>query len=165
MWFLSALWFLPSLWFLGELVVFCRLCGFLSGLWFFVWLVVFGRACGFWIARSADACQKQEKPPKATRSGINQWGMRVTCAKRTACKMAIAAPTPAPKTAKGARLWFFAVFVVFGRACGFCRLCGFWASLWFLSALWFLGELVDLRSKVVIKGKPPKNLTTESMLC
>ena len=26
-------------------------------------------------------------------------------------------------------------------------------------------ELVDLRPKVVIKGKPPKNLTTESMLC
>ena len=46
------MWFLPYLWFLGELVVFCRLCGFLpslwflSALWFFAVFVVFGRACG-----------------------------------------------------------------------------------------------------------------------
>ena len=59
-------------------------------------------------------------------------------------------PRHAQKTAKGARLWFFAVFVVFGRACGFlpslwflgelvvfCRLCGFWASLWFFGAFHF----------------------------
>ena len=31
----ARLWFLPSLWFLGELVVFCRLCGFWASLWFF----------------------------------------------------------------------------------------------------------------------------------
>ena len=49
--------------------------------------------------------------------------------------------------------------------------------MWFLSALWFLGELVvfavfvvfaelvDLRSHVVVKGKPHKDLTTDSMLC
>ena len=50
-------------------------------------------------------------------------------------------------------MWFFAVFVVFGRACGF------------LASLWFLGELVDLRSTVVINGEPNKVLTTVSMLC
>ena len=63
--------------------------------------------------------------------------------------MARVAPTPIQKTAKGARLWFFAVFVVF------CCLCGFLARLWFfavfvvfgrdcgfLPSLWFLSELV-----------------------
>ena len=75
-------------------------------------------------------------------------------------------------------LWFFAVFVVFWRALWFlgelvvfavfvvfvgfvvfCRLCGF------LPSLWFFGELVDLRSTVVINGKPQRDLTTESRLC
>ena len=28
------MWFLSALWFLGELVVFCRLCGFWASLWF-----------------------------------------------------------------------------------------------------------------------------------
>lgn len=37
----------------GSLVVFA--CGF----------VVLWISCGFWIARSADACQKREKPPKS----------------------------------------------------------------------------------------------------
>lgn len=47
----------------------------------------------------------------------------------------------------------------------------FLSSLWFFPSLWFLGglvvfaELVDLRSTVVIKGKPHKDLTTDSMLC
>ena len=41
----------------------------------------------------------------------------------------------------------------------------FFPSLWFLSALWFFAELVDLRSKVVINGKPQRYLTTESILC
>ena len=82
-------------------------------------------------------------------------------------------------------MWFFVELVVFGRACGFwaslwffaglvvfCLACGFWASLWFfawlvffLPGLWFLGEIVDLRSDVVVKGKPKRDLTTESMLC
>ena len=68
-------------------------------------------------------------------------------------------------------MWFlgelvvFVELVVFGRACGFYRACGFWASLWFLPNLWFLGELVDLRSHVVVKGKPHNDLTTDSMLC
>lgn len=56
-------------------------------------------------------------------------------------------------------MWFLGELVVFGRACGF------WASLRFLPSLWFLGELVDLRSHVVVKGKPHKDLTTDSMLC
>ena len=69
-------------------------------------------------------------------------------------------------------MWFFVELVVFWRACGFlgelvvfavfvvfdvfvvfCRACG------------FLGELVDLRSTVVINGKPQRDLTTDSMLC
>ena len=47
----------------------------------------------------------------------------------------------------------FAVFVVFDVFVVFCRACG------------FLGELVDLRSTVVINGKPQRDLTTESSLC
>ena len=39
--------FLPSLWFFAVFVVFCRLCGFLASLWFFGELVVFCRLCGF----------------------------------------------------------------------------------------------------------------------
>ena len=50
-------------------------------------------------------------------------------------------------------MWFFGEIVVF------CRLCGFWESLW------FLGELVDLCSKVVIKGKSLKDLTTGAKSC
>ena len=56
-------------------------------------------------------------------------------------------------------MWFFAVFVVFVGFVVFCRLCGF------LPSLWFFGELVDLRSTVVINGKPQRDLTTESRLC
>ena len=62
-------------------------------------------------------------------------------------------------------LWFlgelvvFAVFVVFVGFVVFFRLCGF------LPSLWFFGELVDLRSTVVINGKPQRDLTTESRLC
>ena len=58
-----------------------------------------------------------------------------------------------------ASLWFFAVFVVFVGFVVFCRICGF------LPSLWFFGELVDLRSTVVINGKPQRDLTTESRLC
>ena len=60
--------------------------------------------------------------------------MRVTCAKRTACKMARVAPTNRPQNRKRRAI------VVF------CRLCGFWASLWFFAvfvvfwaSLWFFG--------------------------
>ncbi len=78
----------------------------------------------------------------------------------------------------------FAVFVVFGRACGFLPSLWFLSALWFLPSLWFfavfvvfcrlcgflpslwfLGELVDLRSTVVINGKLQRDLTTESRLC
>ena len=83
-------------------------------LWFCGSLVVFGTR----VAHCAS------ETGKATRSGINQGGMRVPCAKRTACKMAIIAPTAIPKNRK--RL---AIVV-------FCRLCGF------LESLWFFGELV-----------------------
>ena len=48
----------------------------------------------------------------------------------------------------------------------------FLLSLWFLpplwffwASLWFFGELVDLRSTVVINGKPQRDLTTEPSLC
>ena len=101
-------------------------------LWFCGSLVVFGTRVAHCVSETG----------KATRSGINQGGMRVPCAKRTACKMARVAPTPHPKNRK--RL----AIVVFGRACGFlpslwflgelvvfCRLCGFWASLWFFCRL------------------------------
>ena len=56
--------------------------------------------------------------------------------------MAKVAPTNRPPDRKRrmmwflSALWFFAVFVVF------CRLCGFFPSLWFLPALWFFAELV-----------------------
>ena len=38
-------------------------------------------------------------------------------------------------------------------------------GLWFLGEIVVFAELVDLRSPVVIKGKPKRDLTTESMLC
>ena len=56
-------------------------------------------------------------------------------------------------------LWFLDELVVFGRDCGFL------SSLWFLDELVVFVELVDLRSKVVINGKPKWDLTTESRLC
>lgn len=69
-------------------------------------------------------------------------------------------------------MWFFVELVVF------CRLCGFLGELVvfavfvvfdvfvvFCRACGFLGELVDLRSTVVINGKPPKNLTPQSKSC
>ena len=124
-------------------------------LWFCGSLVVFGTRVAHCVSETG----------KATRSGINQRGMRVTCAQRTACQIARVAPSPIQKTAKGERLWFFgeivvfAVFVVFGRDCGFLP------SLWFLARLWFLGKLVDLCSKVVIKGKSLKDLTTGAKSC
>ena len=62
-------------------------------------------------------------------------------------------------------MWFLGELVVFVELVVFGRACGFWASLWFLPNLWFLGELVDLRSHVVVKGKPHNDLTTDSMLC
>ena len=77
-------------------------------LWFCGSLVVFGTRVAHCVSETG----------KATRSGINQGGMRVTCAKRTACKMARFAPTIDPKNRKSPMMWFFAVFVVFGRACG-----------------------------------------------
>ena len=60
----------------------------------------------------------------------------------------------------------FGGLVVFWRACGF--LPGLWFFAWlvvFWARLWFLGEIVALRSEVVVKGKPPKDLTAESRLC
>ena len=56
-------------------------------------------------------------------------------------------------------MWFLGELVVFVGFVVFFRLCGF------LPSLWFLGELVDLRSTVVINGKPQRDLTTESRLC
>lgn len=85
--------------------------------------------------------------------------------------MARVAPTTRPKNRKSRMMWFLGELVVFVGFVVFCRACGFLTSLWFLSALWFLpslwflGELVDLRSHVVVKVKPHKDLTTDSMLC
>ena len=99
-------------------------------------------SCGSLVVFGSREAHCVSETGKATRSGINQGGMRVTCAKRTACEIARIAPTNRSKTAKGAccgflaSLWFLGELVVFGRACGF------WASLWFLPNLWFLGELV-----------------------
>ena len=102
-------------------------------LWFCGSLVVFGSRVAHCVSETG----------KATRSGINQGGMRVTCAKRTACKMARVAPTNRPQNRKRraivvfcrlcgflATLWFFGELVVFWRPCGF------------LASLWFFGELV-----------------------
>jgi hypothetical protein len=61
-------------------------------LWFCGSIVVFGSRVAHCVSETG----------KATRSGINQGGMRVTCAKRTACQMARVAPTPRPKTTKTA---------------------------------------------------------------
>ena len=92
--------------------------------------------------------------------------------------MARVAPTNRPQNRKRRMLWFFGVFVVFLASLWFLgelvvfvgfvvfgRACGFWASLWFFAELVVFAELVDLRSKVVIKGKPPKNLTPQSKSC
>ena len=125
-------------------------------------------SCGSLVVFGSREAHCVSETGKATRSGINQGGMRVTCAKRTACKMARVAPTTRPQNRKRraivvfcrlcgflASLWFFVWLVVFWRACGFssglwffavfvvfCRLCGFWASLW------FFGELVVFGSRV-----------------
>ena len=114
-------WFVDRLWFLSVV------------LWSCGSLVVFGSRVAHCVSETG----------KATRSGINQGGMRVTCAKRTACEMAKVAPTNRPQNRKRraivvfcrlcgflATLWFLGELVVFGRLCGF------------LSGLWFLGELV-----------------------
>ena len=41
----------------------------------------------------------------------------------------------------------------------------FFPSLWFFCELVVFVELVDLRPHVVVKGKPHKDLTTDSTLC
>ena len=137
----------------GSRVVFA--CGF----------VVLWIACGFWIARSALRVRNGKSRKKPRVEALSQAGC-VSCA-RSALRVRWLKLRPRhPKKPKkahdvvfgracgfGASLWFWGELVVFGRACGF------WASLW------FLGELVDLRSKVVIKGKPLKDLTTESKSC
>ena len=121
------------LWFLGEIVVFavfvvfgrdcgfCRLCGFLARLWFLGELVVFGTRVAHCVSETG----------KATRSGINQRGMRIPCAKRTACNKARIAPTTRQKTAKALCCGFLPSLWFFGRACGFL------ARLWFLGAFHF----------------------------
>lgn len=88
-------------------------------LWFCGSLVVFGTRVAHCVSETG----------KATRSGINQGGMRVPCAKRTACQIARVAPTNRPQNRKRRAI------VVF------CRLCGFWASLWFLSELVVFGRV------------------------
>jgi hypothetical protein len=125
MWFLASLWFLPNLWFLGELVVFGRACGspFPSRasnanrrlLWIrssaqatrkrvvFAELVVL--ACGFWIARSALRVRNGKSPPKATKTNRQAQATR----KRVVFAELVVL----------VGLVVFAVFVVFGRACGF----------------------------------------------
>ena len=131
-------WLVDRLWFLRVV------------LWFCGSLVVFGSRVAHCVSETG----------KATRSGINQGGMRVTCAKRTAHKKARIAPTNRPQNRKRRMKWFlsglwFLPNLWFCRACGFCRLCGFWASLWFfgeivvfgracgfLASLWFFGEIV-----------------------
>ena len=102
----------------GSLVVLA--CGF----------VVLWIACGFWFARSALRVRsgKSRQKPRTCAQIKGECASRARSALRV--RWLELRPRPSPKTAKGARLWFFAVFVVFWRACGFCRLCGFWASLW-----------------------------------
>ena len=98
--------------------------GLVDRLWF---LRVVLWSCGSLVVFGSRVAHCVSETGKATRSGINQGGMRVTCAKRTACEMAKVAPTNRPQNRKRRAI------VVF------CRLCGFWASLW------FLGELVVVR--------------------
>lgn len=111
-------------------------CGFVV-MWFL---------CGFWIARSALRVRnvKSRQKPRAEASIQGKCVSRARSALRT--RRLELRPR---KTQKPQRPYD----VVFGRACGF------------LPSLWFLGELVDLRSHVVVKGKPHKDLTTDSMLC
>ena len=73
--------------------------------------------------------------------------------------MARIEPTNRPKNRKSHMMWFFGELVVFAVFVVFCRACGF------LSALWFFAELVDLCSKVVIKVKSLKDLTTGAKSC
>ena len=47
-------------------------------------------------------------------------------------------------------MWFFAVFVVFGRACGF------WASLWFLGELVVFGRACGSPFQSRDKGQTAK---------
>lgn len=111
-------WLVDRLWFLRVV------------LWFCGSLVVFGTRVAHGVSETG----------KATRSGINQGGMRVTCAKRTACEMARVAPTNRPQNHKSPMMWFFVELVFLGRACG---------------------SLFQSRGK----GQTVKDLTTESMLC
>ena len=104
-------WLVDRLWFLRVV------------LWFCGSLVVFGTRVAHCVSETG----------KATRSGINQGGMRVPCAKRTACKKARIAPTYRHKNRKRRAI------VVFWRACGF--LSGLWFFVVFV-VLWSCG-LVD----------------------
>ena len=92
--------------------------------------------------------------------------------------MAKVAPTNRPQNRKSpmmwffpslwflSALWFFAELVVFLAALWFfAELVVFWRLCGFLPSLWFFGGFVDLRSTVVINGKPQRDLTTESRLC
>lgn len=78
--------------------------------------------------------------------------------------MARVAPTNRPQNRKRLMMWFLSAL-------------WFLPSLCFLSALWFFAEfvvfvgfvvfveLVDLRSTVVINGKPQRDLTPQSKSC
>ena len=153
---------------------FCGFCGSVSQT---VDIAYFSRfwACGslvvFWIARSALRVRNGKSRQNQCSKALIQ-GKCVSCARSALRARRLELRPRHPKNRKRrtmwffgeivvfcrlcgflATLWFFAVFVVFWRDCGFCRLCGFW------------GELVDLRSTVMINGKPPKNLTPQSKSC
>ena len=123
--------------------------GLVDRLWF---LRVVLWSCGSLVVFGSRVAHCVSETGKATRSGINQGGMRVPCAKRTACKIARVAPTPPKKPQK-------AHYVVF------CRACGFWASLWFLGELVVFGRACGSPFHGRGKWQTAKDLTLESMLC
>ena len=86
--------------------------GLVDRLWF---LRVVLWSCGSLVVFGTRVAHCVSEAGKATRSGINQGGMRVPCAKRTACKIARVAPTNRHKNRKSPMMWFLGELVVFGE--------------------------------------------------
>lgn len=114
--------------------------GLVDRVWFLrVVLWSCGFCCGFWIARSALRVRngKSRQKPRAGAS------IQAKCASRARSALRarrLELRPRHPKNRKSPMMWFLGELVVFAG-------------------------LVDLRSKVVIKGKPPKNLTPQSKSC
>ena len=133
--------------------------GLVDRLWF---LRVVLWSCGSLVVFGSRVAHCVSETGKAAKSHAHRhWTTFDACHVRVAhCvqdgKSCAHEPTTKPQKAHDvvfAGLVVFAWLVVFDVFVVFCRACG------------FLGELVDLRSTVVINGKPQRDLTTESSLC